>query len=162
MSTPQTQPVGEAQSTAPAVKKRILLVEDEPHMMEMLKFRLVESQYEVATAADGYAALAQVRVFKPDLIILDLMLPKIDGYTICRLLKCNEDYRTIPVMILSARSNEEDIRRGIAMGADAFMKKPYDPPTLLEKIKELLARDRNALPPENAEPAPEQAASPPA
>jgi DNA-binding response OmpR family regulator len=159
MTALEPQPAAEAQPAADAAKKRILLVEDEPHMMEMLKFRLVENQYEVATAADGYTALTQVRSFKPDLVILDLMLPKIDGYTICRLLKCNEEYRTIPVMILSARSNEEDIRRGLAMGADVFMKKPYDPPTLLEKIKELLARDRNAVEPEHAEPAPEPAAS---
>jgi DNA-binding response OmpR family regulator len=151
MLTPEAPPSG------PAAKKRILLVEDEPHMMEMLKFRLVESQYEVATAADGYKALSLVRTFKPELIILDLMLPKMDGYTICRLLKFNEEYRTIPVMILSARSNEEDIRRGLSMGADAYMKKPYDAPVLLEKIKELLARDRNALPPENPAPAAEPA-----
>jgi two-component system, OmpR family, phosphate regulon response regulator PhoB len=159
MATPEVEPVAEAQPAASASKKRILIVEDEAHMMEMLKFRLVENQYEVATAADGYAALIQVRNFKPDLIILDLMLPKMDGYTICRLLKCNDEYRTIPVMILSARSNEEDIRRGLAMGADVFMKKPYDPPVLLEKIRELLARDRNALESENPAPPPEPAAS---
>jgi DNA-binding response OmpR family regulator len=145
MSTPQTR------AGAPAEKKRILLVEDEPHMMEMLKFRLVENQYEVATAADGYTALTQVRSFKPNLVILDLMLPKIDGYTICRLLKFSEEYRMIPVMILSARSTDEDVRRGMGMGADAYMTKPYDPPVLLEKIKELLAKDMSAPPPENQE-----------
>lgn len=151
MSTPQTQ------AAAPTEKKRILLVEDEPHMMEMLKFRLVENHYNVATAADGYTALTQVRSFKPNLVILDLMLPKIDGYTICRLLKFNEEYRMIPVMILSARSTEEDIRRGMAMGADSYMTKPYDPPMLLDKIKELLAKDLSIPPPEDQE----QAASPP-
>lgn len=145
MSTPQTQ------AGAPAEKKRILLVEDEPHMMEMLKFRLVENQYEVATAADGYTALTQVRSFKPNLVILDLMLPKIDGYTICRLLKFSEEYRMIPVMILSARSTDEDVRRGMGMGADAYMTKPYDPPVLLAKIKELLAKDMSAPPPEKQE-----------
>jgi DNA-binding response OmpR family regulator len=151
MSTFQTQAV------PPPEKKRVLLVEDEPHMVELLKFRLVENHYEVATAGDGYAALNQVRSFKPNLVILDLMLPKIDGYTICRLLKSNEEYRLIPVMILSARSTDEDVRRGLAMGADAYMTKPYDPPALLGKIKELLARDLSAPPPENPEPT----ASPP-
>jgi DNA-binding response OmpR family regulator len=141
----------EATPTAPAAKKRILLVEDEPHMMEMLKFRLIENHYEVVTATDGYAALNQVRSSKPNLVILDLMLPKIDGYTICRLLKFNEEYRSIPVMILSARSTDEDIRRGMSMGADAYMTKPYDPPVLLDKIKELLAKDMNAPPPESQE-----------
>lgn len=142
-----------------AVKKRILLVEDEAHMMEMLKFRLVQSQYEVATASDGYSALSQVRTFKPELIILDLMIPKIDGYTICRLLKFNEEFRRIPVMILSARSTEEDIRRGMQMGADAYVTKPYDPAALLEKIKELLARDPNAPPPGTEPTTPEAAPS---
>ena len=152
MSTPQTQ------AAEPTEKKRILLVEDEPHMIEMLKFRLVENNYEVATASDGYTALNEVRNFKPNLVILDLMLPKIDGYTICRLLKFNEEYRAIPVMILSARSTDEDVRRGMGMGADAYMTKPYDPPVLLDKIKELLAKDMLAPPPENPEPV----ASPPA
>jgi DNA-binding response OmpR family regulator len=147
MSTPQFQ------ADAPAEKKRILLVEDEPHMMEMLKFRLVENHYEVATAADGYTALNQVKSFKPNLVILDLMLPKIDGYTICRLLKFSEEYRMIPVMILSARSTDEDVRRGMAMGADAYMTKPYDPPALLDKIKELLAKDMAAPPPGEETPA---------
>jgi DNA-binding response OmpR family regulator len=134
-------PVGPAED-----KKRILLVEDEANMMELLKYRLEENHYAVATASDGYAALAQVRAFKPQLIILDLMLPKIDGYTICRLLKFNDELRSIPVIILSARANDEDVRRGMAMGADAYMTKPYEPPALLAKIQELMSRDPNAVP----------------
>jgi DNA-binding response OmpR family regulator len=150
--------VSATQSTAPAARRRILLVEDEAHMMEMLKFRLEESGYAVATAADGYAALAQVRTFKPELIILDLMIPKIDGYTICRLLKFNDEMKEIPVMILSARSTEEDVRRGLAMGANAYVTKPYEAPVLLAKIHELL----NPPPPEPAveEPPAESAPGP--
>jgi len=140
MTLPPQEPV----APAPPPKKKILLVEDEANMMELLKYRLEENSYAVATAADGYAALNQVRAVKPDLIILDLMLPKIDGYTICRLLKFNDDLRRIPVIILSARSTEEDIRRGLSLGADAFMTKPYESAVLLAKITELLARDPDA------------------
>lgn len=135
MMTPGTQP-----ETATSAK-RILLVEDEPNMMELLKYRLEEKGYTIITASDGYAALNQVRTAKPDLVILDLMLPKIDGYTICRLLKFNDELRTIPVIILSARATEEDIRRGLSLGADAYVTKPYEPEELLKKIAELLNRD---------------------
>jgi DNA-binding response OmpR family regulator len=142
-------------ATEPPLKKLILLVEDEANMLELLKYRLEENNYAVTTASDGYAALSQMRAQKPDLIILDLMLPKIDGYTICRLMKYNDELRRIPLIILSARSADEDIRRGLAVGADAYMTKPYEPPVLLAKISELLNRDPNAaLPGDSDNPAP--------
>jgi len=127
-------------------KKRILIVEDEVNMQELLKFRLQENGYEVAVAGEGFVALTKVRTFRPHLIILDLMLPKMDGYTICRLLKFNDGYKGIPVLILSARSSEDDISRGMAMGADGYMTKPYEPAELLAKIKELL----NPAPPSDS------------
>ena len=120
-------------------KKRILIVEDEVNMQELLKYRLEENNYEVAVAGEGFVAMTKVRSFRPDLIILDLMLPKMDGYTICRLLKYSDEHKSIPVMVLSARSSEDDIKRGMSMGADAYMTKPYEPAALLAKIKELLA-----------------------
>lgn len=131
-------------------KKRILIVEDEQNLMELLKYRLEENNYAVAAAADGHKALLLVRSFKPHLIILDLMLPKMDGYTICRLLKFNDEFKEIPLMILSARSTDEDIRRGLSMGADAYVTKPYEPAELLAKIHELLTRDLNAKPEEES------------
>ncbi|MEO0107781.1 MAG: response regulator [candidate division WOR-3 bacterium] len=133
-------------------RKRILLVEDEINMQELVKYRLRENNYDVAIAADGYSALSMVRSYKPDLVILDLMLPKIDGYTICRLLKFNEGSKSIPVLILSARSSQDDIQRGLDMGADAYMTKPYEPADLLAKIKELLEK-KPEEPPSSAEPA---------
>jgi DNA-binding response OmpR family regulator len=146
MTAAETAPV------APTPRRRVLLVEDEAHMMELLKYRLEENEFDVATASDGFAALSRVRDFKPELIILDLMIPKIDGFTICRMLKYNDEFRQIPVIILSARSTDEDIRRGMSMGADAYVTKPYEPAVLLAKVNELLTK-ASAPPTPDAQPA---------
>jgi DNA-binding response OmpR family regulator len=119
-------------------KKKILLIEDEPNVSELVKYRLEESDYEVDIAEDGYSALNKVRTFNPDLIILDLMLPKIDGYTVCRLLKFNDQFRHIPVIMFTARTNPDDERRGMECGADAYVPKPFEPKILLDRIKGLI------------------------
>ncbi len=119
-------------------KKKILLIEDEPNVSELVKYRLEESNYEVDIAEDGYNALNKVRTFNPDLIILDLMLPKIDGYTVCRLLKFNDQFRHIPVIMFTARTNPDDERRGMECGADAYVPKPFEPKILLDRIKGLI------------------------
>ncbi|MBL7151281.1 MAG: response regulator [Candidatus Omnitrophica bacterium] len=121
-----------------ADKKRILLVDDEAQLVEMVKMRLEASGYEVLSAFDGQEALDKARKEKPDLIILDLMLPKIDGYKVCRMLKFDEKYKNIPIILFSARAQETDVKLGKEVGADAYITKPFDPPSLLEKIKELL------------------------
>lgn len=118
--------------------KRILLVDDETQLVEMVKMRLEANDYEVLCAHDGQEALDKARKEKPDLIILDLMLPKIDGYKVCRMLKFDEKYRNIPIILFTARAQETDIKLGKEVGADAYIAKPFDPPSLLEKIKELL------------------------
>lgn len=122
----------------PLTKKKILLIEDEPNVSELVKYRLEESDYEVDVAEDGYSALNKVRTFNPDLIILDLMLPKIDGYTVCRLLKFNDQFRHIPVIMFTARTNPDDERRGMECGADAYVPKPFEPKILLDRIKGLI------------------------
>ena len=119
-------------------KKKILLIEDEPNVSELVKYRLEESNYEVDIAEDGYSALNKVRTFTPDLIILDLMLPKIDGYTVCRLLKFNDQFRHIPIIMFTARTNPDDERRGMECGADAYIPKPFEPKILLDRIKGLI------------------------
>lgn len=118
--------------------KRILLVDDETQLVEMVKIRLEASDYEVLCAYDGQEALDKARKEKPDLIILDLMLPKIDGYKVCRMLKFDEKYKNIPIILFSARAQETDVKLGKEVGAEAYITKPFDPPSLLEKIKELL------------------------
>lgn len=119
-------------------KKRILLVEDETDLVEMVKLRLEANGYEVLTAYDGQEALEKARREKPDLIVLDLMLPKIDGYKVCRMLKFDEKYKNIPILMFSARAQDSDKKLGEEVGADAYVTKPFEPEILLGKIKELL------------------------
>jgi DNA-binding response OmpR family regulator len=116
---------------------KILLVEDEDNLRELVGGRLQQNGYEVATAADGYDAIHKARAVHPDLVILDLMIPKMDGYTVCRLLRFS-GYGEIPIIIFSARSGPDDVRRGIEMGASAYVTKPFEPAVLLGKIEELL------------------------
>ncbi|MEO0078092.1 MAG: response regulator transcription factor [candidate division WOR-3 bacterium] len=116
---------------------RILLVEDEANLRELVMGRLEQWGHKVETAADGFTAVAKARTFHPELIILDLMIPKMDGYTVCRLLK-SSGMADIPIIIFSARSSPDDMRRGVDMGADAYVTKPFDPAVLKAKIDELL------------------------
>lgn len=119
-------------------KKRILVVDDEEDILNVLRFRLEANNYEVLVASDGQEGLNKARSEKPDLMILDLMLPKIDGYKVCRMLKFDEAYKAIPIIIFTARAQKKDEELGIEMGADAYISKPFEPEILLGKIKELL------------------------
>jgi DNA-binding response OmpR family regulator len=137
---------------------KILLVEDEENLRELVSARLEQNGYEIATAVDGYQAVTKARAYGPDLIILDLMIPKMDGYTVCRMIKSGGMAET-PVILFSARSNPDDIRRGVEMGANAFVSKPFDAAQLIGKIEELLAA-KNKKPEEQAAtppPTPQQA-----
>ncbi len=119
-------------------KEKILIVEDETALSEMIKIRLEKNGYEVISPFDGAQALEMARQQNPSLIILDLMLPKIDGYKVCRMLKFDEKYKKIPIILFTARVQESDKKLGEQVGADAYITKPFDPETLLSKIKELL------------------------
>ena len=120
------------------MKKKILIVDDEPLMVEMVMMRLEANGFEVVSAGDGQEALEKVRKDKPDLIILDLMLPKIDGYKVCRMLKFDEKYKKIPIILFSARAQQGDMTLGKEVGADAYLIKPFEAEVLLAKINELL------------------------
>lgn len=119
-------------------KKRILIVDDEPDLVETLSFRLEASGYEVIKADDGQKGLDKARSEKPDLIILDLMLPKLDGYKVCRMLKFDEAYKDIPIILFTARAQEQDKKMGQDVGADGYITKPFEPQALLAKIQELI------------------------
>lgn len=121
-------------------KKRILLVEDETDMAYAVTLQLEAKGYEVIPAADGQEGLDKARKEKPDLIILDLMLPKIDGYKVCRMLKFDSKYEKTPVILFTARAQESDKKTGRDVGADAYITKPFEPRVLLDKIRELLAK----------------------
>lgn len=119
--------------------KKVLVVDDEIHITNIIRYTLENEGFQVLTAADGQEGLRTAREEKPDLIILDLMLPNIDGYKVCRLLKFDEKYRHIPIILLSARSSEADKQLGREVGADFYMSKPFDPEELSLKVKELVA-----------------------
>ena len=122
------------------IKKRILLVDDEKDMVFAVKLQLEAKGYEVTTAYDGQEALDKARREKPNLIILDLMLPKIDGYKVCRMLKFDEKYKKIAIIMFTARVQKSDEKIGFEVGADAYITKPFEPQVLLAKIKELLKK----------------------
>jgi len=120
--------------------KRILAVDDEPKVLAVIKKRLEFAGYEVITAADGPDGLQKARSERPDLIVLDLILPGLNGYQVCRLLKGDRGFSDIPVLMLTARSQEKDISEGLKAGADAYMTKPYDPEEFLAQVAKLLAQ----------------------
>lgn len=119
--------------------KRILLVDDEKDLVATVTFRLEAAGYVVIPAYDGQEGLNKARKEKPDLIILDLMLPKMDGYRVCGLLKADARYSKIPIIMFTARAQQTDIDMGKEAGAEAYITKPFDSQQLLAKIKELTA-----------------------
>jgi len=121
-----------------APKKKILVVDDEKDLSGIVTFRLQSAGYEVSIALDGQEALDKVKKENFDLVILDLMLPKIDGYKVCRMLKSDEKYKDLPIILFSAKAQAEDIKSGEDAGADAYITKPFEPQALLKKVKDLL------------------------
>ena len=124
-------------------KQRILLVDDERDMVFAVKLQLEAEGFDVLTAADGQEALDKARRESPDLIILDLMLPKMDGYKVCRMLKFDKKYKKIPIIIFTARIQQSDEKLGYEVGADAYLTKPFEPKTLRAKIQELLKKNES-------------------
>ena len=120
------------------LKKKILVVDDEADLVEMVALRLEASDFEVIKAYDGQTGLDKARNELPDLIILDLMLPKIDGYKICRMIKFDEKYKNIPVILFTAKAQDADKKLGMDVGADAYLTKPFESTVLLTKINQLL------------------------
>lgn len=124
--------------------QKILIVDDEIDLVETLKFRLECKGFEVKEAYDGQEGLNLAQTIRPDLIILDVMLPKMDGFHICRLLKGDEQFKKIPIIMLTARAQETDKLTGLEHGVDAYIPKPFEPKHLMDQIEELLIRARNA------------------
>jgi twitching motility two-component system response regulator PilG len=123
--------------------KTILIVEDDANLCELVKLRLEEHGFNVIDVPDGMQMFKKMRKVKPDLIILDVMLPKMDGYKLCGLLKNYDPYRDIPIIIFTALSGLESKKTAKEMGAEAYIAKPFDAKILINKINELL-RDHDA------------------
>ena len=119
------------------MKKKILLVDDEPNIQAVVSARLTALGFEVLTAKDGQEGLDIARKELPDVILLDLMLPKLDGYKVCRMLKFDKAFEHIPVIICSARGSDVDKKLAEQAGADEYMVKPFDLKLFSEKIQKL-------------------------
>ncbi len=118
--------------------KKILIVDDEADIIEILQFVLESRGYECITATDGEEGLRLARESNPDLIILDVMMPKINGYKISRLLKYDSKYKDIPILMITARSQEEDKLIGEETGADEYITKPFQVDYVVEKVESYL------------------------
>jgi two-component system alkaline phosphatase synthesis response regulator PhoP len=125
-------------------KEKILVVDDEEDILELLKFKLSREGYQVTCAASGEEALRRVRSETPDLILLDLMLPGMDGLEVARRLKDKPDTRNIPIVMLTAKGEEADIVTGLELGADDYITKPFSPRILTARVKAVLRRKENA------------------
>jgi two-component system alkaline phosphatase synthesis response regulator PhoP len=116
-------------------QKKILVVDDEADLVETLRFPLEMEGFNVLVSYNGEDALSQARKENPDLILLDLMLPKLDGYKVCRLLKFDERYKHIPILMLTAKTQEKDKLLGKETGANEYITKPFDIDELMKKVK---------------------------
>ena len=121
-------------------KGRILVVDDEIYIVHILDFSLGMEGYEVVTALDGEQALEKARAEKPDLIVLDIMMPKLDGYETCKRLKADATTKDIPVILLSAKGRNVDQKVGFEVGADDYITKPFSPRKLVERINAILGQ----------------------
>ena len=121
-------------------KGKILVVDDEIYIVHILDFSLGMEGYEVVTALDGEQALEKVTSEKPDLIVLDIMMPKLDGYEVCKSIKSNAATKHVPVILLSAKGRNVDQKMGFEVGADDYITKPFSPRKLVERINQLLGQ----------------------
>jgi len=119
---------------------KILVVDDEADLVETIQFALELEGYNVLVASNGEEGLNIARQEKPDIILLDLMLPKLDGYKVCRLLKFDERYKSIPILMLTAKTQEKDKILGKETGADEYVTKPFDMDELMAKVKSYLSK----------------------
>lgn len=121
-------------------KGKILVVDDEIYIVHILDFSLGMEGYEVVTALDGEQALEKLKAEQPDLIVLDIMMPKLDGYEVCKAVKGSPDTAHIPVILLSAKGRNVDQKMGFDVGADDYITKPFSPRKLVERINQLLGQ----------------------
>lgn len=121
--------------------KKVLIVDDEPNIVAALDYLLRRSGYEVHVASDGEAALQQVQDVAPDLVLLDLMMPEKSGYEVCQRIRSHPEWSKIRIMILSAKGREADVSKGLSLGADAYITKPFSNAELVGRIGALLAAE---------------------
>lgn len=126
------------------VKPKILVVDDEPEAVELLEFNLKQAGFDVVTAADGAEALRKARAVSPNLVVLDLMLPEIDGLEVCKMLRRDPATKSLPIVMVTAKAAEIDRILGLELGADDYVTKPFSPRELVLRIKKILERGQPA------------------
>jgi two-component system phosphate regulon response regulator PhoB len=119
---------------------KILVVEDEPAMVELLRYNLESEGFDVASAPDGEEAIMAIEEQSPDMVLLDWMIPKVSGIEICRRLRRDQKFRNLPVIMITARGEESDRVRGLDVGADDYVAKPFSPAELMARIRAVLRR----------------------
>lgn len=124
------------------MRTRVLVVDDEPDLLELVHYNLTKAGYDVACVMSGAEALSHARMHTPDLILLDVLLPDVDGLEVCQALRRNPQTGTIPIVMLTARSEDADIVAGLEIGADDYLTKPFSPRVLLARIKAVLRRQQ--------------------
>lgn len=120
------------------MSKRILIVDDEPNIVVSLEYLMKKEGFEVAVAVDGEAALAMVADFRPDLVLLDVMMPKKSGFEVCQALRAEAAWAAIKVVMLTAKGRESEAAKGLALGADAYVTKPFSTKELVARVKSML------------------------
>ena len=122
------------------MSKKILVADDDVASLRLVTAHLKDNGYDVVTVSDGHEALRRARLDRPDLLILDLMLPKMDGYRVCRFLKSDDNYRYIPVVIFTSRLDSKSRKEAQEAQADAYLTKPFQLAIFLQTVKDLLAK----------------------
>ena len=120
--------------------RTVLVADDDEDILQLVSFRLERAGYTVVTAADGQQALAAARQHRPDLAVLDVMMPGLNGYEVTRQLRADPATAAIPVILLTARVQEADVSRGFEAGADDYLRKPFSPQELRSRVQAILAR----------------------
>jgi DNA-binding response OmpR family regulator len=118
--------------------KKVLIVDDEPNIVVSLEYLMKKEGFEVAVAADGDAALARLASFRPDLVLLDIMMPKKSGYEVCEAVRADPDQAGVRIVMLTAKGRDTEVAKGLAMGADAYVTKPFSTKDLVTLVKALL------------------------
>lgn len=118
--------------------KKVLIADDEPNIVTSLEYLMTKSGYEVAVARNGEEALALVETFKPDLVLLDVMMPQRSGYEVCQTMRESAQWRHIKIVMLSAKGREAEVSKGLSLGADAYVTKPFSNRELIARVAELL------------------------
>ena len=126
------------------MSKRVLVVDDEPNIRLSLEFLMRKAGYEVTGVEDGEAALQAIKAAAPDLVLLDVTLPKLNGYEVCEAVRANPEWKGVRILMLTARGREIEREKGLALGADDYVTKPFATKDVVERVQALLSTEKNA------------------